>query len=69
MIVELWSEWGFFELKDLCEIAITVPILGSGDLKVMEAWQTGEEGTLPLGEQQTHLDREIKGDLRKERLM
>lgn len=46
--------------KGLCEIAITVPILGSGDLKAMEAWQKGEEGTLPLGEQH-HLDREIKG--------
>lgn len=36
--------------KGLCEIAIAVPTLGSGDLKVMEAWQKGEEGTLPLGE-------------------
>lgn len=55
--------------KGLCEIAIAVPILGSGDLKVMAAWQEGEEGTLPLGEQQTHLDRKIKGYRRKERLM
>lgn len=52
--------------KGLCEIAIAVPILGSGGLKVMAAWQEGEEGTPPLGEQQTHLDRKIKKGVSEE---